>query len=220
MADDGINEENDLERVIQWWRENGLALVVGVVVGIGAIVGWQGWQVWQNNLAHEASRHYAEFQAALNGNGDTDKLVSMVDALQSNYSDSPYASQASLAMAEYFVIAGKPSKAIDSLEWATENAAQTTLRHIARVRQARLLWGQNKADDALNILRGDHPKAFASIYAELVGDIHAAAGRNDKASQAYRKALAHLPPKARAKVLQRKLDAVANDTQTVNAELS
>lgn len=220
MAQLGMDEDEDLERLKRWWKDNGLALVLGLVVGIAAIAAWQGWQAWQEQQAIEAVKAYNEFQAALKGSAGPDKLASMVAQLQANYSDSPYAAHAGLALAEYFAVRGMLGRAIESLGWVVNNAAQAPLRHIARVRQARLLWGQGKAEAALANLQHAHPPAFTSLYAELMGDIHAAAGREAQARQAYRRALEHLPPAADPVPLQRKLDAVAGGADQQNLEVS
>lgn len=220
MAEFGIEDNDELERLKRWWQDNGLALVLGAVVGIAAIIGWQGWQAWQENLAMEAAAAYNEFQAALTGSADADKLAAMAAELQANYSDSPYAAHAGLALAEYFAIRNMETRAIDNLKWIMQHAEQQPLRHIARVRQARLLWGQGKAQAALDRLQHDHPTAFTSLYAELIGDINAAAGREAKARQAYQKALQHLPTGGDPAPIQRKLDAVADSADQQSVEVS
>lgn len=211
MAEYGIEEDDELARIKEWWRNNGLSLVLGAVVGIGAIVGWQGWQAWQENRAGEASAAYARVQAAIAGSeAGPDKIAALTEKLQSNYGASPYAAQAGLARASYLADRGAREPAIESLQWVVDYAEQPPLRHIARVRQARLLWGQDQPDAALKRLQHDHPAAFTPLYAELAGDIHADAGRNDKARAAYDNALSNLPPDADAAPIERKLATVSN----------
>lgn len=220
MADLGLEEDDELERFKRWWKNNGLALVLGAVVGIAAILAWQGWQAWRAHVTMGAATAYMEFQHALRGSAGTDKLVSMVAHLQSNYGGSPYAGQAGLALAEYFVIHGKPKRAITSLQWVAQNADQTPLRNIARLRRARLLWGQGKLEAALEQLQHPHPEAFTALYAELTGDIQADAGHQAEAREAYQKALVHLPPGGDPAPIRRKLNAVAGGSAKKNAEVS
>lgn len=220
MANYGLNDNDELAGLKNWWQENGLALVLGVVVGIGGIAAWQGWQAWQENYAQGAATAYAEFQSALEGTVANDKLAAMVRHLQAEYGDSPYAAQAGLALAEQYVIDDQPGQAIASLGWVADNGETQALRHIARVRQARLLWGQGKPDAALELLQHDHLPAFIPLYAELIGDIQAAMGDDAKARAAYREVLAHLPPGVDVRPVQRKLDAVSDGGQAAQPEAS
>lgn len=220
MVDYGIEENEELAALKKWWQENGVALVLGLVVGIAAIVGWQGWQAWQENYAQGAATAYAELQQALAGTVATDKLAAMVEHLQAEYGASPYAAQAGLALAEQFVIQNQPDRAIASLHWVATEAEQTALRNIARVRQARLVWGQGNPDAALELLQHEHPTAFVPLYAELVGDIEAATGDQAGARDAYRKALTNLPPGGDRTPLQRKLNAVSDSTASEQPEVS
>ena len=37
-------EEQQVEAVKKWWKENGVSLIVGVVMGLSAIAGWKYYQ--------------------------------------------------------------------------------------------------------------------------------------------------------------------------------
>ena len=37
-------DQEQVEELQKWWQENRLAIVVGLVVGIGGLVGWEQWQ--------------------------------------------------------------------------------------------------------------------------------------------------------------------------------
>ncbi|WP_243689719.1 YfgM family protein, partial [Cronobacter sakazakii] len=52
------NENEQLDAVKRFFAENGKALAVGVVLGIGALVGWRFWNGSQVDSAREASLHY------------------------------------------------------------------------------------------------------------------------------------------------------------------
>lgn len=221
MAEYGIEEDDELAGIKEWWRDNGLALVLGAVAGIAAIAGWQGWQAWQENRANEAAVAYSEFQRALNsGNAEPDKVVEPAERLQSDYGSTPYAAQAGLAVAGYFVERGDIARATDSLQWVVDYADQPPLRHIARVRQARLLWAQDQSGAALEKLDHDYPSAFAPLYEELAGDIQAEAGDREAARNAYRNALKNLPPDTDPAPLKRKLDAVSSGASDNQSEVS
>ena len=71
-----------------------------------------------------------------------------------------------------------------------------------------MLLDDKQYDDALRTLDAKHDDAFAGIYADMRGDILAAAGRNAEARAAYQNALARLDPKSPYRsYVQVKLDA-------------
>ena len=51
-------EDEQWEAVRQWWRENGMSAVFGIVLGLGAIFGWRWWQTHQIEQAEAASGIY------------------------------------------------------------------------------------------------------------------------------------------------------------------
>jgi len=63
------------------------------------------------------------------------------------------------------------------------------LKHIARLRLARLLIDQGKPDDAISTLAADTPGAFASRYHEVRGDAYAAKQDVKDAVTEYKAAL-------------------------------
>ena len=36
-------EEQQIDALKEWWKQNGSAAVIGVVLGVGSLVGWKGW---------------------------------------------------------------------------------------------------------------------------------------------------------------------------------
>ena len=47
------------------FANNGKALAVGVVLGIGALVGWRYWSTHQDSSSREVSAHYQQLTTAL-----------------------------------------------------------------------------------------------------------------------------------------------------------
>ena len=39
-----LTEEEQVEQLKKWWKENGLSIVGGVVVGLALVFGWRSWQ--------------------------------------------------------------------------------------------------------------------------------------------------------------------------------
>ena len=51
-------EEQQVEALKEWWKENGIAVVSGAILGIAALGGWRGWSWYQEKQANEASDLY------------------------------------------------------------------------------------------------------------------------------------------------------------------
>ncbi|MCC2655441.1 MAG: hypothetical protein K0Q76_549 [Panacagrimonas sp.] len=200
-----IDDEEDLERLKTWWKENWVALVGGLVIGFGAIGGWEAYKVWRDGRAETASQMYEELRKNLDG-AKTDEANAIVDRLKSDYASTPYAAIAALAAAQSAVKNGQYDTAAAHLKWVVEKGRDEGLVEVARLRQARVLLAQNKPDDALAVL-GKEAGSFSSLAEELRGDIQLAKGDRKAARSAYEKALAAAESGATNKtLLQQKLD--------------
>lgn len=200
-----IDDEEDLERLKSWWKENWIALVGGLVIGFGAIGGWEGYKIWRDGRSETASQMYEELRKNLDG-GKADEAAAIVDRLKAEYARTPYAAIAALAAAQAAVKERKYDVAGEHLAWVVEHGRDEGLVEVARLRQARVLLAQEKPDEALAVL-GKEAGSFSSLAEELRGDIQLAKGDRKAARSAYEKALAAAESGATNKtLLQQKLD--------------
>lgn len=210
-------DEDQAQRLKQWWADNWLSLVAGLGIGLAAIFGWQAWQSHGQRQRAEASRLYEDLQTALTL-GKTEQAAQLAGSLSVQFADSPYASGAELYMAREAVKAGKFDEALVHLEWVRAHGADEGLRQLATLRSARVLWAQGQIDQALERL-GTLPVgtdfAYAMQIEQLRGDLLLAKGERSQALAAYSKAMAALgedeaPLRA---MLQDKLDDLADVAQ-------
>jgi predicted negative regulator of RcsB-dependent stress response len=186
--DDYYNEQEQWERVKQWLRENGLWLLAGVAVGVAALVGWRWWEERVERRAVEASARYQQVLEAF-GRGDRTRGVTLADDLRRDYASSPYADQSDLVLARALVEAGELGKAVERLEFVMNGSSDSELRHVARLRLARVQIAQGNTDQALATLAAEKtPGAFAPRYAEVRGDALFAKGDRPGALREYRAA--------------------------------
>ena len=79
-------EEQQVEALKRWWKENGASLIIGLVVGVSGLFGWRYYVEQDNAHAVQASDMYMHVMqsAMLNTVDDktsTDKLVAFCHAL-------------------------------------------------------------------------------------------------------------------------------------------
>ncbi|NGY04551.1 YfgM family protein [Solimonas terrae] len=207
------DDEAQAEQLKLWWKENWMALAAGLVIGLAAIFGWEGWQNHKTQRAADASQMYEELKQAL-ADGKADVAKPLADKLVAEYTDTPYAAGAQLRMAADAVKNSEFDDAATRLQWVQTHARDDGLQQIAELRSARVLWQQGKLDDALKLVDGK-TGAFAPLFDELKGDIKLAQGDRSAARSAYQKAFAATPEdQPSRKLLQRKLDDLADTEQS------
>jgi len=177
------------ERVKSWLRENGSAIVMGLVLAFGLMFGFKQWQAWQTSNRQQASAEY-QVMATLIKSENMDAAVSNFEVLKAEYPKSAYTSMAALMMAKARVFSGQLDLAASDLEFAMEHAQPAPVRVIARERLARLRFSQGDADAALKLLDGAPSSVgFESQFAEIRGDIYLSKGETEKAIGSYQASL-------------------------------
>jgi len=198
-------EEEQVEKLKAWFKENGASIVLGIVIGVGGIGGYNYWMHVQETAAAEASSHYTELTAALAG-GNNDSVQKQADILLSDYASTNYALIGQLALAKSLVANGDFEKAEAALQQVVGNAAQKPIAFVARSRLAAVQAQSGQYDAALASLAIEFPSEFAAGVEELRGDIYALQGKSAEAIEAYRKAQLADPQPANTEFLQQKLD--------------
>lgn len=187
MIDDSYNEQEQWERVKLWLRENGLWLLAGVVIGVGALAGWRWWEQRVEQRAQDASARYEEILDAFN-RSDRTRAFTLIDSLREDFPSSPYADQADLVAARDLVDQNELAKAAERLERVMKTSKDDELQLVARLRLARVQLAQGNADTALATLDGAEAGAFGPRYDEARGDIRLARGDRPGALAAYEQA--------------------------------
>ena len=188
-------EEEQIEELKNWWSEKGKGVVVGVVIGLAAVVGWTSWQNHLRTQAESASTRYQQLvSVALIGDaaaeGNHARTLSQAEALIGEFPDSAYASFASLIAARAAVAANAPDEARRHLQRVVEQAPFPELVPVARLRLARLMLDAGEYDGALAELDRIDAGPFRARVAELRGDVQRARGDHAAARQSYGAAFA------------------------------
>ena len=177
------------ERVKSWLRENGGAILMGLVLAFGGLFGFKQWQLWQQSKDQQASAEY-ELMVELLAEDNMDAAVANYETLKQNFSGSAYTALASLHMAKARIESGQSDLAGPMLEQAMSNAQPQPVQVIARERLARLKLDQGQPEAALRLL-DESPTSigFEARFAEIRGDIYKSMGDIDQAVQYYTEAL-------------------------------
>lgn len=184
-------EEEQVEAIKKWWKENWLSLLGGVMIGIGILVGGKYYIDSRNFHSEAASMEYEAMMQAMNQDKTLD-VETRAATLLGEYSDTPYAEFAALTMAKLKVEADDLVAAKSHLRWVIENAVQSELKNEALIRLARVYLAESNYDDALAQLQSVKSQSHKIIVEDLKGDIYLAKGEKEKARTAYSTALAEM----------------------------
>ncbi len=198
-------DEEQVEKIKAWLKENGLSIVLGVIIGVGGIAGFNYWNHMQDTNAAQASSHFTRMMGALES-GNADELEREAEILVRDFAATDYALMAHLALARQQVENGAFEQAEQSLQQVVGSAGQKPLAYIARIRLAAVQLEQQRHEQALTTLSADFPEEFLARVDELRGDAYAQQGKTGEAIAAYRKAQTAAPGPANAEFLQQKLD--------------
>ena len=182
-------EEQQVEALKKWWKENGTSLIVGLFVGVSALFGWR-YYVEQNNVhAVIASDMYMQVMQSVAIQSIDDKTIDIHNQLINEYSDTPYAALASLALAKAEYEKDSIESAVAQRELAIKHANDSVTKQIASLRLANIYLEQKKYDEAMSLLEMVHDAAYDAQYEELKGDVFSAKGEVTQARIAYDKAI-------------------------------
>jgi FimV-like protein len=198
-------EQEQIEAIKKWWKENGKSIIIGVILGLASLVGWQQWQANVKNTGETASLEYDVLLAELDaGNYQSvkDRGAHIIQAFQST----PYANLTALALAKAYMEEADLVSARTYLQMVIDQKEDSQLQEIARLRMGRLLLADGQAAQALTLVSGVDSDSFAAAYSELRGDIHVALGNTDQARQAYKQALEAIDGNLDDSILKMKLD--------------
>ena len=205
-------EEQQLEAIKKWWKENSTNIIGGIVIGAVSIFGWRYYGDVQSDHMLQASSIYEQVKTSAINNAELDEQQVRVNDLMAEYADTPYASLSAFAFTKQLLQNNDAVKAQQQLDWVIQHADEESFKVIARLRQARLFFMAKQYDQALTLLSIEYPLSFAALYEELKGDIYLAQGKQSEARAAYEKASLVVSDNKASKWLRLKQDeASANN---------
>ncbi len=180
-----LSDEERVEWLRNWWSRHGMAIIAGIVVAVGGVVGWRWYQDFRAEQAENASSDYSEYLAARVLGGAPELAADLAEA----HEGTSY---------HVFTLLHEAQEAADGEDWeraaallsaSMDYAGEGVVRDRAAVRLAKVQWQLGEVDEALETLSGVLSSGFTREVAELTGDILAEKGDSAGAREAYESAL-------------------------------
>ena len=184
------SEEAQVEALKRWWKENGQSTLIGLMLGVAIILGWNFWQDHKKSQAAEASAIYSELLLALTGDKQ-DTVLKLAERLKAEYPKTEYAVYGQLVLAKSKVQQGDLAVAKTILT-EVGNGSSNELSNVAKLRLVRLMLASGEYEQGLALINAIDPAtsdSFSGNYDELVGDLYVALDRLDQARTSYQKAV-------------------------------
>lgn len=215
MAAYNPEEQEKIEGLKAWWAAHGNTVLIIVTTLVAAIVGTQAWNYYKRQQAQQAADLFAVLQQHVERGSDSAKINDAAHLLTESFPASGYASRAALIAAQANFNAGDSQTAKSKLQWVLDMSAEPELKDIARLRLGGILLDEKKYEEALNLLNAQHGESFSGLYADLKGDVLAAAGKIAEARVAYQRAINKLSVEGGVyrNIIQMKLDGLKEAEQ-------
>ena len=185
---DHLQEEEQLEAISQWWHENRTSLIAAVVLTLGGTIGWSQYEDYTSEKAVVAANAYDGLLQERESGESAEELALISAGVRETHDGEAFAAFASLQVAAAAVEAGDLVLARAELELVMETVElDSTLGQLVQLRLARVMAASGDEAAAVAILE-QGSSSFPASYAQALGDIHLAAGREAEALLAYQSA--------------------------------
>ena len=192
-------EEEQVEQIKKWWKNNGKQIIAGAVIGLAGIWGWNTYSDYQDKQSFNARGLYLSYSADSNNLGAYDKLTT-------DFSSSSYSDQAILLMAKYLFEAGSYAQALGVIKPLINNPS-SIIANTAALRAASIHLQLGQHGQALSILKGQSEDGFSGLIYNLMGDIYLDLGNRAEAQKYYSLAIDNITQNSNlTQLIQIKLD--------------
>ena len=181
-----IEEEQEINQLKDWWKENGKTIIVAFILGVGGMFGWRYWQAYQAEQIAQASSQYD----ALIYSAQQDKQAKKANIeqfVQAN-SKTAYAVFALLDEAKKAAEKQDFAAAEVNLNQALTQSQDEVLTSIVALRLSAVQFQLGQLDNALTTLNQVKGESFDARKALLTGDIQVAKGDKVAAKNSFEQA--------------------------------
>lgn len=210
-----VEEQEKLDAIKDWWDKNGTKIIVLAVLFAVSVLGWRGYQWYEQHQATKAMGYFEALEVAATQNSEESKtrILAASEVLRTDYRQSAYTNRAVLIAAQALMQQGDLEAAKEQLQWLVKNSTESAITDVAKLRLAGVLLEQADYKNALEQIQAPSA-AFKGLYADRRGDIYYAQGELDQAQTEWQQALVALNGLAYTQIVQLKLDALSADKIT------
>lgn len=184
-------EEQQFEEAKSWLKQNGMPILMAIILALAASAGWNFWKNHQVEVSQKTSASYQQVMESYLQNPE--KNTPLVEKFIADNQATNYAVFAQLEQAKQLVDKQDFTVAKNVLNQAIGNTDDATLQNVIRFRLAAVEFQLQQFDAALATLAKIQDKAWDLRKQVFVGDILAAKGDKEAAKSAYEQAKANAP---------------------------
>ena len=178
-----IEEEQEINQLKDWWKENGKTIIVAFILGVGGMFGWRYWQAHQAEQIAQASAQYDALIYSAQQNEQA-KKANIEQFVQAN-SKTAYAVFALLDEAKKATEKPDFAAAEANLNQALTQSQDEVLTSIVALRLSAVQFQLGQLDNALTTLNQVKGESFNARKAILTGDIQIAKGDKVAAKNSF-----------------------------------
>lgn len=181
-----IEEEQEINQLKDWWKENGKTIIVAFILGVG---GMFGWRYWQSHQAEQIAQASAQYDALIYSaqQDEQAKKANIEQFVQAN-SKTAYAVFALLDEAKKATEKQDFAAAKLNLNQALTQSQDEVLTSIVALRLSAVQFQLGQLDNALTTLNQVKGESFNARKAILTGDIQVAKGDKVAAKNSFEQA--------------------------------
>ena len=181
-----IEEEQEINQLKDWWKENGKTIIVAFILGVGGMFGWRYWQAHQAEQIAQASAQYDALIYSAQQDEQA-KKANIEQFVQAN-SKTAYAVFALLDEAKKATEKQDFAAAEANLNQALTQSQDEVLTSIVALRLSAVQFQLGQLDNALTSLNQVKGESFNARKAILTGDIQVAKGDKVAAKNSFEQA--------------------------------
>lgn len=181
-----IEEEQEINQLKDWWKENGKTIIVAFILGVGGMFGWRYWQAHQAEQIAQASAQYDALIYSAQQDEQA-KKANIEQFVQAN-SKTAYAVFALLDEAKKATEKQDFAAAEANLNQALTQSQDEVLTSIVALRLSAVQFQLGQLDNALTTLNQVKGESFNARKAILTGDIQVAKGDKVAAKTSFEQA--------------------------------
>lgn len=199
-------EEQQVDAIKSYWKENGNAIITGLVIGFSGFIGYNYYKDAQLEQELITSELY---QSITESAGKDQQAYTLAgEKFINDNGDSSYASLTALALAKESATHKDWAQVEKYLILAIEKSTDEGIKGIATIRLARVQIQLEQIEKALATLATPLPVSFKASVEETKGDAYLKQDKKDLARNAYQAAL-NVNGQTENQALQMKLNDLA-----------